>query len=319
MNRIITIITAALALVVTIHAVPANAQNTRSFVSAHGLDTNSCVLAAPCRTLAHALTQTNAGGEIDVLDPAGYGALVIDRAISIVNDGVGTAGVIVPSAGIGITINAGASDAVSLRGLSIEGGGVGQTGIQFNTGASLTVENCVIRHVTGEGVYFTPNASSNLSVANSLVADNGTGIVIFPTGSGTVVAIINRVEANSNITGIHAAGWNSTGSVNVTVSDSVAANNIDVGFEALSNPGKAQTVLNLFHSVAANNGLPNTYVERAGIYVQNAVVRLAQSMVTGNFYGWNIMNPGTYLYSYGDNYIDGNGSNVGGLTLINKQ
>jgi len=70
--------------------------------------------ARSCRTLAVALTATNAGGEIDVLDPAGYDSLTITKAISIVNDGVGTAGVIVPS-GVGITINAGTSDAVSLR------------------------------------------------------------------------------------------------------------------------------------------------------------------------------------------------------------
>src|ERR1035437_7279007 len=88
-------------------AVPAQAQNARSFVSGHGLDTNACTLAAPCRTLAHAFSLTNAGGEIDVLDPVGYGSLTINKAMSSVNDGVGTAGVIVPSGGVGITINAG--------------------------------------------------------------------------------------------------------------------------------------------------------------------------------------------------------------------
>src|ERR1019366_9298556 len=150
--KIIAAFAVGLALVVALPAVTAQAQNARSFVSAHGLDTNACTLAAPCRTLAQALTLTNASGEIDVLDPAGYGALTITKAISIVNDGVGTAGVIVPSAGTGIIINAGTSDAVSLRGLSVEGGGVGQTGIQFNSGASLTVENCVIRHVTQYGI-----------------------------------------------------------------------------------------------------------------------------------------------------------------------
>src|SRR5450759_891694 len=86
-------------------APPAQAQNARSFVSGHGLDTNACTLAAPCRTLAGAFLATNAGGEIDVLDTAGYGALTINKAISIVNDGA-VASVLVPSGGTGLTLNA---------------------------------------------------------------------------------------------------------------------------------------------------------------------------------------------------------------------
>src|ERR1039457_3714481 len=166
-------IIAAFAVGLGIHgslsAGPAQAQNARSFVSGHGSDAAACTLAAPCRTLAAAFAVTNAGGEIDVLDPAGYGALTINKAISIVNDGVGTAGVIVPSGGIGITISAGTNDAVSLRGLSVEGGGVGATGIKFNAGKSLTVENCVIRHMTLDGIDFvSTTVTSALTVSNSL-------------------------------------------------------------------------------------------------------------------------------------------------------
>ena len=63
----------------------ANAQNARSFVSGQGNDSNNCTLAAPCRTFAVAITRTNAGGEILVLNPAGYGAVTIDKSISIVS------------------------------------------------------------------------------------------------------------------------------------------------------------------------------------------------------------------------------------------
>jgi hypothetical protein len=74
-------------------AAPAHALATRTWVSGHGADSGACGLAAPCRTFAFALSQTATGGEIDVLDPAGYGAMIITKAVSIVNDGVGTAGV----------------------------------------------------------------------------------------------------------------------------------------------------------------------------------------------------------------------------------
>jgi hypothetical protein len=300
--KIITAFAVGLALAGSLSAAPAQAQNARSFVSGHGSDAAACTLAAPCRTLAAAFAATNAGGEIDVLDPAGYGALTINKAISIVNDGVGTAGVIVPSGGIGITITAGTNDAVSLRGLSVEGGGVGATGIQFNAGKSLTIENCVIRHVTGDGIFFqSTTATSALTVSNSLVADNaGTGILLFPSNSAT--AVFNRVEVNNNGNyGILVNGGNSAGTntVNATVSESVAAGNVGFGFCSFTQSGKAPTSLMVFHSVAANNG---TGVEANGT---GATVRLANSTVTGNAVGWIAQSIGV-VDSYGDNYIDGN-------------
>jgi len=304
MNRIITIIAAALVLVGTFHIAPANAQNARSFVSPTGIDiTNPCTLAAPCRTFAYAITQTNAGGEIAVLGTAGYGPVTITKAISIVNGGGFEAAIAVPSTGTGITINAGASDAVSLRGLTIEGGGVGWYGIQFNTGKSLTVENCVIRHVIADGIDFLPNATSSLTVSNSMVADNGNdGIIVVPTGSGTVTAVVNRVQTNNNIgNGIILDGVNSTGTVKGTVYDSVAAGNGGGGFFADTISGHAPTTLMVFNSIAANN---NTGLVAQGA---GATLRVAHSMVTGNVSGW--INTGGVLLSAGDNTIEGNTSN----------
>ena len=105
MERIAYLAAVALMFAAALPTTPAQAQNNRSFVSAQsGLDTNPCTRTSPCRTFAHALTQTNAGGEINTLDPGGYGSVTIDRAISIVS-GLGEAGVLVPSGGTGIIIN----------------------------------------------------------------------------------------------------------------------------------------------------------------------------------------------------------------------
>jgi hypothetical protein len=314
MTRTTIVIAAVLAFAAALPALPAQAQNSRSFVSSTGLDTNNCSLAAPCRSFAGAYAKTNAGGEIDVLDTAGYGPLTITGAISIVNDG-GTASVLVPSGGNGFTINAGVNDTVSLRALTFEGAGVGLTGILFNTGQSLTIENCVIRHVTSDGIDFFPNATSSLLVSSTLVADNGNhGIVVFPSGSGAVTAVFNRVEVNNHVggTGILVNGVNGTGTVNATVSDSVAAGN-STGFAAGSNTGRALTTLTLFHSVAANNN--------SGIYANgaNSTLTAAESMATGGTIGYHVSILGGILQSYGDNYFNGNGSNLGSLTNIGKQ
>jgi hypothetical protein len=127
------------ALITTMSATPAQAQATRTFVSAQsGSDSNPCSRSLPCRTFAFAITLTNAGGEINTLDPGGYGTVTITKSISIVSP-LGEAGVLVPSGGTGITISAGANDTINLRGLIIEGGSLGAVGIKFNSGQALTI------------------------------------------------------------------------------------------------------------------------------------------------------------------------------------
>src|SRR4029077_6553899 len=128
----LTLLATMLACTLSVRAALAQ---TRVFVAAQGSDSSPCTFAAPCRTFQHAHDTVAAKGEIDVLDPAGYGPLIINKAISI--QGHGYSGVSVASGAIGITINAGAGDAVSLNGLLIEGAGTGAWGIVFNGGASL--------------------------------------------------------------------------------------------------------------------------------------------------------------------------------------
>jgi len=306
MNRTTFVVATGLALAGVPSAAPALAQNQHSFVSSQGNDANACTLVAPCRHLQAALTATISGGEIAILDTAGYNGgttVTITQAVSIVNPGGFEAAIAPPSGGIGIIINAGSTDAVSLRGLSIDGAGAGHVGIQFNSGASLTVENCIVRHMVFDGIDFlSTTATSALMVSNSLISDNGgSGIVLVATGSAT--AVFNRVEANNNgSNGIVVDGGASSIAVNATVSDSVAAGNGQVGFFSETSSSTAPISVMVFHSVAANNFY--------GVSAQGsgATLRLANSTVTGNTNGWQVFISGI-VDSYGDNYIDGNTSN----------
>src|SRR5215831_11702938 len=142
MKRIALLSTAT--LVATLASTGAYALSNRTFVSGTGSDANPCSLAAPCRSFAGALAQTSAGGEIAVLDTAGYGTVTITKAVSIVNEEGVEAGVTVTS-GDGITISAGASDVVNLRGLTLVGATGSGNGITFNSGGVLNIQNCVIR------------------------------------------------------------------------------------------------------------------------------------------------------------------------------
>src|SRR5262249_15128251 len=152
----------------------------------------------PCRSFAGALAQTSPGGEIAVLDTAGYGAVTITQAVSIVNEEGVEAGITVTS-GDGITINAGATDVINLRGLTIVGAG-GVSGIVFNSGGVLNIQNCVIRGFRNRsGLNLIPTVTSDINVSNTIASGNLNGIVLQPSGTGlTVTASFAQVQAIHN-------------------------------------------------------------------------------------------------------------------------
>src|SRR5450432_1294959 len=112
--RLIALLAVAVGFLVPFLAsAPANAQATRTWVSGVGDDVNPCSRTAPCKTFAGAISKTSAGGEINVLDPGGFGAVTITKSITIRADHV-AAGVLV-SAGNGINVNAQPTDRVILE------------------------------------------------------------------------------------------------------------------------------------------------------------------------------------------------------------
>ncbi len=154
-------IAAALALAAVLPAVSAHAQAPRTFVSAAGSDSNPCSFAAPCRHFQAAVNATTVGGEVDALDPAGYGPIVtITQAITI--EGQGWSYIAPPAGGNAITINAGSGD-VTLRGLSLNGAGItgGTNGIVFNSGDSLAVTDCLARNFTQNASSISPPATAS--------------------------------------------------------------------------------------------------------------------------------------------------------------
>ena len=117
----------------------AHAQATRTWVSGVGDDANPCSRTAPCKTFAGAISRTAAGGEINCLDPGGFGTVAITKAITI--DCLHTVGGVLAAATNGINVHAAGSDRIVLRGLDINGAGSGVNGIIFTSGGSLHVED----------------------------------------------------------------------------------------------------------------------------------------------------------------------------------
>jgi len=104
-------------LLVAGFATIANAQATRTWVSGVGDDANPCSRTAPCKTFASAFSKTATGGEIDALDPGGYGAITITKSITI--NGTGQIAGVLAAGTNGIVVNALSTDRVILRDLSI--------------------------------------------------------------------------------------------------------------------------------------------------------------------------------------------------------
>lgn len=186
---------------------------TRTWVSGVGDDLNPCSRTAPCKTFSRAHSVTSAGGEINCLDPGGYGAVTITKSITI--DCEDTQGSILASLTTGVILNAANID-VKLRGISIQGAGNGLSCIRvLGSGTvKLTVDEVVCAGFTSHGISIeTSTGSSKIVAWNSSFRNNsGNGINTFITGTGsTTIAVDSCLFANNGI-GVN-LGLAATGSV----------------------------------------------------------------------------------------------------------
>ena len=187
----------------------AQAQATRTWVSGVGDDANPCSRTAPCKTFAGAISKTAAAGEINVLDPGGFGAVTITKSITIRSDHV-EAGVLVAGTD-GIVVAAGPTDHIVLEGLDIDGSGTGLNGVKINSGLLTYVFRCAIRNFTQNGVNMTSSsAGARVFIKDSTINLNNGGVNVQGAGVGNVASI-----ANSLIDGNTAFAAQATGAGNV--------------------------------------------------------------------------------------------------------
>jgi hypothetical protein len=290
----------------------AAAQATRTWVSGVGDDVNPCSRTAPCKTFAGAISKTAAGGEIDCLDPGGYGTVTITKSITI--DCGGTIGSTLNSGGInGFVLNDSATASpgtivVTLRNLQVNGAGStpGLNGIRFISGNSLTVDNVFIENQqNGNGIHIE-NQTGNVRVAinNTKIVNTGNGTVgagiqINPKGNGSAEVSINNTQLIRNTVGVRADTTNTTGSIDIVISNSAAKYNRFHGFVAIGGAaGKARMFLD--GVVSSNNDGEGVRVANA-----NGNVRIGRSTVAYNTTGIALVGGGL-IRSYGDNFINGN-------------
>ncbi|HEX8415927.1 MAG TPA: hypothetical protein VF637_18905 [Sphingomicrobium sp.] len=260
---------------VLLTAAPATAQATRTWVSGLGDDVNPCSRTSPCKTFAGAISKTAAGGEINCMDPGGFGSVTITKAMTIscpYTEGGVLAG------GNGITINAGPNDVVFLRGLDFFGVSPPSSGVRFIAGAALHIDDCVIRRFNGPasfGISFQPGTAALLTVSNSIVADNGQaasggGILIKPTGAAGAKVLIRNVAVKGNLNvalQVDTTG-NSGAGASVVVADSDLAGST-TGLRAVAQGTPPARVL-LSNTTIAHNSVAGIAASGSGASVEVA-------------------------------------------------
>jgi hypothetical protein len=305
-------IAAALAFAVTLPAVSAQAQAPRTFVSAAGSDSNPCSFAAPCRHFQAAVNATSAGGEVDALDPAGYGPITINQAITI--EGQGWSYIAPPAGGNGITVNA-VSGNVSVHGVSINGVGItgGTNGIVFNSGGGLIVRDSVMQNfsnavagndATGNGILIQPiSGAVTFVITNTVLSHNaGPGFSYLPqSGTATGNGIIDHVVSNNNQEGLLIDTGFASGQVAVAISNTIVSNNTSEGIQLIGTSALAVSI-------------DNTNVGGSVVGIDSGsttpTVTLGRSVITAN--GIGVASAGSRFFSFQDNRISGNGTDVTG-------
>src|SRR5262249_46050813 len=138
------------------------------------------------------------GGEINCLDPGGFGAVTITKSVTINCPSTGTAGVLATGGLNGITINTAANSEVLLQGLDIDGQGSGTNGVHILSAAKVTIQSCSIRNFTGNGVNLAGPAGARVVIMDSLLLSNNAGVNIAGAGGQANAAILLRTVIDNH-------------------------------------------------------------------------------------------------------------------------
>ena len=289
-----TIKVLAIAIFTFAFASMAQAQATRTWVSGVGDDANPCSRTAPCKTFAGAISKTAAGGEIDALDPGGFGAVTITKSITI--DACCMAGILAAGTN-GVNVNDSATGTpgtivVTLRHISINGATTGLNGVRFTSGKSLNIENCqIFGFLSGTGFGIDVSLTQSLKevhVKNTTIHNCITGVRITTT-SGVVVTTFDNVSIDRmNADGIQlqAGGF-------ADVSNSVISFPVGVGVNIT---GGANSGVNLVSTLVAH--------ATTGVAVGGSTSRMTKSSILQN--GTGISLAGGAMRTGCDNFLDGN-------------
>jgi hypothetical protein len=317
-NKVLRLTIAAAALTLAVQS--ARAQATRTWVSGVGDDANPCSRTSPCKTFAGAISKTAPGGEIDALDPGGFGAVTITKSITIDGGGGQVASVLVAGTN-GIVVNAGANDTVTLRNIRLNGvtgsPSPGLNGVRFLSGTALHIENCTIFGFSQSGIDVEVNAALPIRVfvTDTVVSNSGGGLVALNAGAANLLVSMHRATLTQNSGfGLKVDGGGGPGLVVGSVSDSLIAGN-GRGLWAAS--GATGSVgIRIARSSIVNNLTIGALSD--GTAGQPVAILFSDTLITGNSPGLSSVGGGL-LFSYQNNDLNGNFPDGAFTGTLNQQ
>lgn len=263
------------------------------YVSYNGSDANSCARVSPCRTITHALTVVNAGGQVSIVGSGNYDSFTVTKAVIVSAEPGVVATLNVPASANGVTISAGASDRVVIQGLTLKGHGSG-VGITVNSAGEVSIENCVSGNFS-YALNFTPSAPGSLTVKGGIYGPSSvTGISICCAAGGTAA---NVVIDGVTIKDGGYAGVNVDGTL-VSVTNS-----------SLSGPGTSGSkgILAIHGTAVIEKDVISNYYYGVGGF---STAYLSSNTISGNSYGVFVAGS---VFTRGNNTIEGNSvANVDG-------
>jgi len=228
-------------------------QATRTWVSGVGDDANPCSRTAPCKTFAGAISKTAPGGEIDALDPGGFGALTITKSITLDGGGGQVASVLVAGTN-GIVVAAGAADIVIIRNMRLDGllgGGnanAGINGIRFISGKALHIENCDIFGFNNNGIDIAKADGGKVFVTNTVVQNNAKSGI----SSQNTVNIVSVTIKDSTFDGNGFVGVLAREFSNISVTNTTSSGNA-FGYVSQASAAGLSETMTILNSMAAGN------------------------------------------------------------------
>ena len=307
-----TIQTLALAAFMLVLTSIAQAQATRTWVSGVGDDVNPCSRTAPCKTWAGAISKTAAGGEINALDPGGFGTLTITK--SIIVDGTTGAGwgSTLFSSVNGFVINDSQTATpgtikVVLRNLSINGAGttLGVDGIRVLQGLTVRIEDCVISNGSGDGIDISEANDTHVTIRNTRINNFGNGIRV-GTAAGFAKVTMENVSISHSTKGIFASSRSRVTGKGLTISHcgtgvhaegQVAGN---AGAEAVVTLEDSQVAHNTSHGLQAGGGLATS----------SSIIRISNNMVANNAGNAVSIQVNGVVDTWANNRFSGNADNT---------
>ena len=294
----------------------------RTFVSAQtGSDTNPCSITSPCRSFDRALSVVTPGGEVVALDSGGYGAMTIDKSVSVVAPAGVHAGI---TAAKGVTIGGGYTT-VTLRGLYMTGvpaGGSSSIGVSVESyNSKVAVENCtIIGFATGVRFFSTGLlAVRDSAIRHASLAAISTGGLTEYEPAATTVDNVRVDDAGHSVVepaaGIAVWGFGHTAVRNSTVTGAFR------GFVALGRTEAnvpANAAMFITDSLSFRNYVGVLAAGHPTDQSGQAVIQLANVSVTGNGYKGIERHPNSLVNTFGNNQISANGANDP-LTPIARQ